>query len=187
MTILCVGFLANIVAGPVSPLVQGLGRPEYQRNAEALSLVLNVSLSIVLIARFGLYGAPTGTSIAMVISAVYYVWSFHRLMRHPLRPFFALVVMRPACSSMAAGLVCVGIMALLDRLWGHAGLLGFAVVMAGVGSFAVSYVALILHSRHFDREEIAVLRRLWQSATRATPPRHPAPATSAPIVDKVYE
>jgi O-antigen/teichoic acid export membrane protein len=158
MRILCVGYLFNIMAGAASPLVAGIGRPEYLRNAEALSLFLNIVLSILLVKVYGFYGAPVGTSIAMSVAAIYYLWSFHRLMERPLFPLLKNAFLKPGLCSVASGSAALTVTATLTPYVSD-GRLGALLIFIAAGSvFVVSYVLLILKCRHFDERDIALLR-----------------------------
>lgn len=102
--ILAFGFLFSVLSAPVSPLVQGIGRPDFQRNSEAISLGINIILSTIFIKSFGLFGAPLGTASAIAIASLYYLWAFHRHMEHSLVLFLKTTYMRIIVSVMAAGI-----------------------------------------------------------------------------------
>jgi len=158
LRILCIGYLLNTAIGPVSPLVQGMGRPDYQRNAEVLSLILNVALSVILIRRYGFYGAPIGTTIAMSVASVYYVWSFHRFMGRPLIPFLKSTFLKPALSAVISGVLGLTVTLALMR-YASAGRFGALVVFLVAGCiFSVSYLGLILKWRYLDDWDMALLR-----------------------------
>jgi O-antigen/teichoic acid export membrane protein len=169
MRILCAGYLLSAVAGPISPMVQGLGRPDYQRNAEALSLLLNVVLSIVLVKSFGFYGAPAATSFAMGAAAGYYLWAFHRFMARPLWPFVRETFLAPAACSAIAGLAAFAAATLL-RLYLPPGRSGaIAVFFLSGAIFAVCYLALILRSGYFTAEQMTLLRGVLPFSRSARP------------------
>jgi O-antigen/teichoic acid export membrane protein len=169
MRVLCAGYLLSAITGPISPMVQGLGRPDYQRNAEALSLLLNVVLSIVLVKSFGFYGAPVATSFAMAVAAGYYLWAFHRFMARPLWPFVRGTFLAPAACSAIAGLAAFTVAAVL-RLYLPPGRSGALAVFLLSGSiFAVCYLALILRSRYFTAEQMTLLRAALPFSRSARP------------------
>lgn len=159
MQILSVGYLISVLAGPVSPLVQGMGYPEYQRNAEGLSLVLNIVLSVALIARFGFYGAPIGTAIAMSISSVYYLWSFHRFIRRPLLPFLKSTCMKPALCAAASGVLGSALASMLLPYASGDRWISILVLLAIVVVFAGCYLVLITRSGFLEAKEIGLLMR----------------------------
>jgi O-antigen/teichoic acid export membrane protein len=158
MSILCIGYSANIVAGSVSPIVMGMGRPEYLRNTETISLFLNVLLSVVLIKQYGFYGAPLGTTIAMSVAAVYYLWIFHRFMERPLLPFLRTILLKPALSAFASGLAVLAATSTLMHYVSGSRIRALLVFVAGGIIFVSFYVFLILKSRHLDSRDIKIIR-----------------------------
>ncbi len=157
MQILSVGYLISVLAGPVFPLVQGMGRPEYQRNAEALSLGFNVVLSLILIHRYGFYGAPIGTAIAMSISSLYSLWSFHRFVERPLLSFLRHTYLKPALCAAVSGLGGLGVILLvLSDPSGHRAL-SSVLVLAVVLLSSACYIFLIRKSGFLDQSEMALL------------------------------
>jgi O-antigen/teichoic acid export membrane protein len=166
--VLCLGYLAAIIAGPVSPLVQGIGRPQYQRNAETLSLILNVTLSLLLIRRYGFFGAPVGTAIALSVASGYYLWSFHRLMKRPLLSFLAGAYLGPALWTLLSGFLGWTVVWALapHRTAGRVG--PFLVVVAAAIVMGASYLVLLFRSRYFDDRELALLKRYVHFSRRRT-------------------
>lgn len=158
LRILCVGYLLNVVSGAVSPLVQGIGRPEYQRNAEVVSLLLNVVLSLLLITRYGLYGAALGTASAMSIAAGYYLWSFHRLMDRPLLPFLKDAVLKPAGCAGVGALIAFAVTSTLMPFTSGGRMEALAVLLAAGFTFGISYVVLLWRCRYLDDWDMALLR-----------------------------
>lgn len=83
MFVLVIGLLARAATGPVESLMNMLG----QQNVCAVVLfgavVLNVSLNLVLIPKFGLMGAASATAISLVmVSGVLFVMAKRRLGLH---------------------------------------------------------------------------------------------------------
>lgn len=161
MSLLCVGYLFHSFAGPVSPFVLGMGWPQCQRNAESLSLVLNVALSLTLVTFFGFFGAPAGTSIAMVISSIYYLAAFHRFIERPLRPFVRDTYLKPVLCSLGAAL-CGGAVSfgLMPQVEGSR-LAALGVMLATGLAFGLVYVVGIRLSGYLESEEILQLKRYF--------------------------
>jgi O-antigen/teichoic acid export membrane protein len=158
LRILCIGYLFNIIAGPVSPLVQGMGRPALQRNAEFLNLLLNVALSVLLIRQYGFFGAPIGTAIAMSVASVYYLWSFHHFMERPLLPFLKAAFLKPALCAGGSGLLTYAITSALTP-YAPSGRSGALLILSMAGCICVcSYMILILTWRYLDDRDMALLQ-----------------------------
>lgn len=158
MRILCIGYFFNTIAAPASHMVAGIGRPEFLRNAEGISLLLNVVLSILLIKQFGFYGAPIGTSIAMSVADVYCLWVFHRFLERPLFPFLKNTFLKPVLCGLLAGLAAFAVSFILIPYIPGGRLGGLLEFVAAGSVFTVSYFWLILKWKYFDERDTAVLR-----------------------------
>jgi O-antigen/teichoic acid export membrane protein len=157
LQVLSVGFLIYCLAGPVTPLVQGMGKPEYQRNAELVSVVLNIVLSVALIKRYGFVGAPVGTAIAISAGSIYYVWRFHRLMGYSLFTFLKTTYWKPflcaVVSSVAAATVSTALVSHLPEGRGYAFV---AAVLVGV-ILGSAYLFLLFLTGHLRMGEVSAL------------------------------
>jgi O-antigen/teichoic acid export membrane protein len=167
--ILALGALFNAVAGPVSPLVQGIGKPSVQRNAELLSLTLNVVLSVGLIVPFGLLGAAAGTACAMVLSSIYYLFVFHRLVGRSVREFFRTVLVKPAICALVAGLISYWVASSFDGYSGGGRLQALAVCALGGAVFCAIFVTLGIVNKAIDDDDLSMVRRLLGSVLRRKP------------------
>ena len=163
--ILCVGHLCYSLAGPVSPFVQGMGWPQCQRNAETLSLVLNLALSPALVFTLGFLGAPLGTSIAMSVAAFYYLFAFHRLLGRSVGGFLRRTALKPAACALLAALVAGGIELVLSPKVAVGRLAALGVMLAVGICFAAVYCVAIYAVGTFEPQEMRRLRR-YLSATR---------------------
>lgn len=76
--ILVIGYGANVLAGPASQTGAGVGRPEFDMRSTLLLTLLTPILGVILVREFGVAGVATGTSVALVIAAVYLLAAFHR-------------------------------------------------------------------------------------------------------------
>jgi O-antigen/teichoic acid export membrane protein len=76
--ILAIGYGVNVMGGAASQTGAGIGRPEFDMKSTVLLTVINPILSVVLVHHFGSAGAAAGTSIALVVAAIYLLVIFHR-------------------------------------------------------------------------------------------------------------
>jgi O-antigen/teichoic acid export membrane protein len=76
--ILAIGYGVNVLGGAASQTGAGIGRPEFDMRSTVLLAVVNPILSLLLVRKFGAPGAAAGTSCAMVVAALYLLWSFHK-------------------------------------------------------------------------------------------------------------
>jgi O-antigen/teichoic acid export membrane protein len=70
MLILVVGFLARAAVGPAEFLLNMLGQQKASAAVALVSATVNVVLNLILIPRFGIYGAATATAGALVFGAL---------------------------------------------------------------------------------------------------------------------
>jgi O-antigen/teichoic acid export membrane protein len=173
MQLLCLGFLFYSLAGPVTPFVQGMGKPQYLRNAEMVSLALNVVLSLAFIVQYGFYGAPAGTAIAICLSSVYYLWSFHRFMNHPLPSFMRATYWKPTlCAFVSSCVAWVVTTVTIPFATASRPLMLLVVLLAGA-AFGLVYVSTMVRSGYLHEEEVRRLRsfipleRLFQPRKRS--------------------
>jgi O-antigen/teichoic acid export membrane protein len=141
--ILLWGYSANIMFGVISPVVQGMERPQIQMRAALLSAALNLALSLLLFWRVGFYGAALGTTIAMTIAGLYYVVAFHSYVRQSLINYVRVFFM-PCVSCIVAASSIVGVRVGLHTFMGnptrliHFGSMAItALIFGGVYLFAV--------------------------------------------------
>lgn len=86
LRILLVGVVALALAGPISSYYTlKLAKPEIPLTFAAISAVICIAGTIVLIPHFGIAGAATASSAAYVITQVLSLWYFRRTARVGLR------------------------------------------------------------------------------------------------------
>jgi O-antigen/teichoic acid export membrane protein len=88
---LCIGAMASVLALPAATMAQASGHPELQARAAAITILLNVPLSLSLVYRWGLVGASIGTAIAMLSGAALLVLAVHRHMARPVNATLRLL------------------------------------------------------------------------------------------------
>jgi len=107
MQILVLGYFMNMSCGVVSPIVQGIGRPQIQMRAAFLSAALNICLSIILVVKMGFYGAALGTAVSLILANLYYVYSFHKFMDKSLLSYFLSNYTLPLLSGVLSSSVVI--------------------------------------------------------------------------------
>ena len=78
MFIAAMGLLVRSAIGPVERLLNMLGHQHICALAYALAFVMNVVLCIMLVPRFGGYGAATSTTVSLVFETVLLFWIVRR-------------------------------------------------------------------------------------------------------------
>lgn len=85
MQILTLGYLFNVLTGSISFVSQGIGNVTPQMWVAIIQTVTNVVLSILLVLHFGYYGVMIGTTISLIVGAVYFVIAFNRMLKGSLQ------------------------------------------------------------------------------------------------------
>lgn len=149
--------LLVLVAGKVPEAVQiivgrvllGIDRPDLVARATVVSTVLNVTLNVALIPRYGLIGAAMATTAAFTVGMVQRAWYLRTEVEYRL-PIGD--VLRVTAVSAVMGGVLFGVR-LTYTVTDIAGLV--AVVLVGMATFAVGVLAvprLRGHARGYYRE-----------------------------------
>ncbi len=84
MFILSIGLLARAAIGPIERLLSMIGQQRLCAGAYALAFVLNFGLCVILVPRFGGYGAAASTTIALVFETLLLFWIMRHLGFHVL-------------------------------------------------------------------------------------------------------
>lgn len=93
---LSVGFSINVLTGPGTSIVRGIGRPEIETRYTSILAVSNAVMSFLLVLKYGLYGAVVGTALSMSICSIYFFYVLYReVFQKPLWPFFKETIMDP--------------------------------------------------------------------------------------------
>ena len=74
---LIAGAMAGVLTLPVAILAQASGRADLPARSAALSILLNLPVSLLLVLNWGLAGAAVGTGIALLLSALQLFRSVH--------------------------------------------------------------------------------------------------------------
>ena len=107
--ILAIGYGVNVLGGAASQTGAGVGRPEFDMRSTILLSIVNPVMSLLLVQEFGAPGAAAGTSLALIVAAIYLLVTFHRNYTETsvwtvLRDIHA----RPILSGIVASLAVVG-------------------------------------------------------------------------------
>jgi O-antigen/teichoic acid export membrane protein len=126
----------------------GLGR---SRVPIALAmLAVNAVIDVILLPRIGIVAGAIGTSAAYVIWVPAHVWILRREVG-----LSVTALLRTAARSCLAGLVLVGVLALLGT-----GVVPIPIMLAGAVAGPVVYVAALIALGELTRADVAVVRRV---------------------------
>jgi O-antigen/teichoic acid export membrane protein len=166
LRVLSVAYCVNVFTSIASNVAQGMGYPQIESKAALVQTIVNIVLSSLLLFCVGFVGVLIGTSLALLLGALYYVTSVNRLLTIPLKSYAAEVLNRPLFYAVAGGGFVIVVLFAIERL-GISNSLGGQVVGGGVtGSvFLGVYLFFLLRGGYFHADERAEFkakyRQLW--------------------------
>ncbi len=117
--ILAIGYGVNVLGAAASQVGAGIGRPEFDMQSTILLSITNPVLSFMLVRQFGAPGAAAGTSMALVLAAIYLVFSFHRnYMGASIWNVLRGIYLRPIVAGILANLAVAGFHSLMPAVAG---------------------------------------------------------------------
>jgi O-antigen/teichoic acid export membrane protein len=176
MRVLCLGYGVHALTGAGFYISGGMGQAGFQLRSALLLAALNVVLSVVLIRTFGYYGAPWGTSIAMICAALYFVGSFGRSLGQPLRQLWREALWLPlAAAALGIALLTLAEWAVVHRALHIGFVLGGRAAAAGAASlqalgYCAIYFIVLWRAGYLRTAETAALRDLLPLRRRASRP-----------------
>jgi O-antigen/teichoic acid export membrane protein len=84
------GIVAMVIPKLLAADLTGRGKPQYAMIISIISFVLNFLLNVLLIPAYGIVGAAIASSISYIITAIIFIWIYHRETSTNLRDFFIL-------------------------------------------------------------------------------------------------
>ena len=89
--ILSLGYFFNLITGMASSIALGIGKPELEMKYGILMSILNFSLSLILIIKFGFYGVLVGTTFSLTLGSLYFFHLFHGYTKEPLKNIWSWI------------------------------------------------------------------------------------------------
>jgi O-antigen/teichoic acid export membrane protein len=95
--VLCLGYLSNALGGPEGAMLEGLGHTRLSFINSIILIIVNFTLDVLLVPRYGILGAAIGTSIALTVritfgvGEIWYLYRVHPFGRPLVRVFAASV------------------------------------------------------------------------------------------------
>jgi O-antigen/teichoic acid export membrane protein len=108
--ILAPAHMVNMLTAVGVLISSGIGRPGIAARSMAITAVLNMTLNIVFIIKFGFAGVLVGTAGSLIIGSLFFIHSFNRLLKVPDLLFFEMTVLKPLLGSMLAAIAVSSMM-----------------------------------------------------------------------------
>jgi O-antigen/teichoic acid export membrane protein len=146
-----VNFL-NLTTGPGFLILIGRGKLRPGLYSAVLGIVLNLTLSFVLIRLYGFQGAVIGTSLSLCFASGFFLFMFQRETKSSLLEVLKIAYLKPILASLlAAGGVAFFLRAMAVSWVG---------LFLGAIIFGVAYSMLLLLLRFFDTVDLAIVDRI---------------------------
>lgn len=84
LQILSIGYVFMLLVSMGRLIARGMGIPQYEMRSSILIVIMNITLSIILIIKLGFIGALLGTTLSGTIGSLYFIYSFHRRIKESL-------------------------------------------------------------------------------------------------------
>ena len=141
-----VNFL-NLTTGPGFLILVGKGLLKPSVNATLTGLFLIVTLSLLLIYKFGFSGAVMGILVAVIVATILFFFSFYRIAGYSFVRLLRQAYLKPTACSLV--IVLALILVAPPSSLGWIGLSSQALV------FGVAYVVSLFLTRFFDQFDLA--------------------------------
>lgn len=155
LAILAPAYAINLMAGTTGVITRVDGRPGRETGYALVSLVVNLALTWPLLTWLGPAGVPLATAVAVVVSTIHFVVSYHRATRRPVRPLIRVTwpsVVAATLGAAAGALVLRSLPPAGDRL-------SAAVAVAGAGCTVLLVAGLVLVPTGFLNRPAWAVRR----------------------------
>jgi len=149
--LLAVNFV-NLMTGPGFLIMVGRGKLRAGLNSAIAGIVLNLTLSLVLIRWYGFPGAVIGTSISLGLASALFLVEYQLETKSPLWDLMRTAYFKPIVSALLvfAGLRVIA--RLVANTW--------VALFAGALIFGGIYFILLLLLRFFDSVDLSVVERV---------------------------
>jgi len=78
LQVLSVGYVFMLLVSMGRLIARGIGIPQYEMRSSVIIVILNITLSIILIIKLGFTGALLGTTLSGIIGSTYFFCAFNR-------------------------------------------------------------------------------------------------------------
>lgn len=157
--ILAIGYFAATVTGVASSIAAGVARTDIDMKFGLLLAVLNLSLSIFLIIKFGFIGVVLGTTVSLIVASFVFMKLFHDYFSSiPLNSFFQLFY-KPLIACIMPVLIMIFLNHSLQNIsLSYGRLVNLSILGMNGILFALSYIIFIILSKYFDKYDIEIFK-----------------------------
>ena len=157
--ILALGWLFNILIGVGCSVVQAIEKPEIQMRASLINTILNLTLSLILIIKFGFVGVVIGTSLSVFLGAGYFVRELHKELKLPIICFLKETVLNTLVICICIGLPVWGLSFAIQGLFIDLNRIVSLTIFLTQGIlFFGLYLMALKYRKPFDRFDVVLLK-----------------------------
>ncbi|MCK4403464.1 MAG: oligosaccharide flippase family protein [candidate division Zixibacteria bacterium] len=157
--VLVIGYGINVLTGMGTSMVRGIGKPEYEARYAVLTLIMQLTLSITLVQIFGFRGILASVLITSVVAALYFLLTFHRLLKQDFKSFARATYVKPVVASLVAFAITFGLSYYLPSLIFLQGRLGYSIsLLLKSVIFLVFFILLIVRIRFLDVSDVRLFK-----------------------------
>lgn len=149
LSVLLITNFVNLTTGPGFLILMGKGNLLPGLHSAVVGLVLNLTISFVLIRAYGFRGAIIGTSISLCAASVFFLLEFQRKMKSSFVSLIRFAYLKPLVSAF----LVLSVLWCFDRIVKTSWLTLFA----GAVLFGVAYLLVLLLLRFFDSFDFLAL------------------------------
>jgi O-antigen/teichoic acid export membrane protein len=142
----------NLASGPGFLILIGQGKLRPGLNSAVLGIVLNLTISFLLIHLYGFQGAVIGTSLSISIATAYFLYEFQRETKSSLLELARIAYRKPLFASLVSGAVLLISSEVVRVSW--------VTLFLGALVFGLIYAVFLLFLRFFDSVDLAIADRI---------------------------
>lgn len=158
--ILVLGYYVNMTTGVATGVAVGLGKPEFEMKFGIFLAVVNLAASLALIGPLGFYGPPVGSTIALVLAAIYFYHQFHEYLEKPMWAILKPIYMPPLTAVVPAALVLFVLTLLQEQIFIPVGRIqSLSIILVQGLLFLGIYVIAIYKMNYLDEYDVNLARR----------------------------
>lgn len=153
-SILVAVHFVNLITGPGFLMLIGTGKLRPGVYSALLGIGLNVSFSFFLIHSYGFHGAVVGTSGALIIASL----SFLYLFRRSTGGEFAGTIRKAYLPPLICAVLGITVLYSVSSGWA----LSWGTILLRGAAFAFSYLVMLLVARFFDTFDLALAEQFFR-------------------------
>lgn len=149
-------YFINILSGVGTSIGVGIGKPEMQVKAGLFQLILNITLSIILVIKIGFIGVVIATLLSLSLGSLWFIKLFHRHMGYSTREFAQKVLVSPLVASIPPGVILFTINSIIIKTSNRLENLILLALEAVV--YLVIYVLIVIKIKYLDFYDISIIK-----------------------------